>query len=89
MSRSNFKGPFPFFNPKTLQQSTQNNNNQLQNATQVHRQNVILPNDISSTFSINNGKKWVNLIVNEDMLGLKFGSFVFSRSSYKFKKKKR
>jgi small subunit ribosomal protein S19 len=54
---------------------------------EAKRNTLILPKFYGKDFLIHNGKK-LNLInVNEDMIGLKFGEFVFTRKQFVFKKK--
>ena len=89
MSRSKFKGPYPFINLIQQGQLLNNDKKKLKRASQINRRSTVLPDYISKKFFIHNGRKWVKLAVKEDMLGLKMGSFVFSRSVYKYKKKKK
>jgi len=94
MSRSKFKGPFPYITPKTLQQPTKKNSllprySVSRRIQQVDRTNMIQPKDLGKTFAIHNGRVWIRISVNEDMLRFKFGSFIFNRPIYKFKKKKK
>lgn len=89
MSRSKFKGPYPFLNPTQYNQLKNNDKKKSRQPFQINRRNTILPDYISKKFQVHNGKKWIKLTIKEDMLGLKIGSFVFSRSVYKYKKKKK
>lgn len=73
MSRSNFKGPF------FIKEELKNFKNK--NAT-------ILFNDINNFFFIYNGKKFIKLKITEDMIGHKFGEFIFTRTQCRHKKKK-
>ena len=47
-----------------------------------------MPNFLGNTFKIHNGKSFVELIVSKNMIGHKFGEFVFTRTKYIFKNKK-
>lgn len=48
----------------------------------------IIPQFLDLTFKVNNGKIYVELLITDDMIGHKFGEFVFTRSRFIFKKKK-
>jgi small subunit ribosomal protein S19 len=56
------------------------------------RRSTILPQFVGLTFAVHNGKKHIPVLVNEDMVGHKFGEFAptrtfFSHSSDKKAKK--
>jgi len=48
---------------------------------------VIYPIFIGYTFSIYNGKTFTNILINEKMVGYKFGEFVFTRKKALHNKK--
>ena len=43
------------------------------------RRSTILPQFVGLTFGVYNGQKFVPVLVNEDMIGHKFGEFSFTR----------
>ena len=45
----------------------------------VSKSSVIFPSFVGLTFSVLNGKKFSNLMVNENMVGHKFGEFVATK----------
>jgi small subunit ribosomal protein S19 len=51
------------------------------------RRSVIIPEFIDQSFEIHNGKSFISLIVNEDMIGHKFGEFASTRKKTIHKKK--
>ncbi|MBL0318390.1 MAG: 30S ribosomal protein S19 [Alphaproteobacteria bacterium] len=44
------------------------------------RRSVILPDFVGCTFGVYNGKKYVPVYVNENMVGFKFGEFAPTRT---------
>lgn len=46
------------------------------------RRSTILPHFVGLTFGVHNGRKFVPVYVNEDMIGHKFGEFAPSRTYY-------
>ena len=46
------------------------------------RRSTILPQFVGLTFGVYNGKKFVPVLVNEDMIGHKFGEFSPRRTYY-------
>lgn len=44
------------------------------------RRSTILPEAVGLTFAVHNGKKFVPVFVNENMIGHKFGEFAPTRS---------
>ena len=79
MSRSKWKGPY--VHPKNLE------NLKKKQVNIMSRNSKILPKFLDLTFKIHNGKNFIELLVTEDMLGHKFGEFVFTRAKFQFKKK--
>lgn len=55
----------------------------------ISRNSQILPAFIGLTFYVHNGKNYSEIVVNETMVGHKFGEFSFTRSKFVFKKKKK
>ena len=78
MIRANWKGPY--VNLKKLKTNTS------QKPITVSRNTEIVPLFSGSTFTIHNGKKHINLKVTSEMIGYKFGEFVFTRANFVFKK---
>ena len=46
------------------------------------RRSTILPNFVGLTFGVHNGKKFVPVLVSENMIGHKFGEFAPTRTYY-------
>jgi small subunit ribosomal protein S19 len=46
------------------------------------RRSTILPQFVGLTFGVHNGQKFVPVLVNEDMVGHKFGEFAPTRTYY-------
>jgi len=53
------------------------------------KNNIILPEFIGLKIKIYNGQKYFDLHVTSNMVGYKFGSFIFTRKLHVFKSKKR
>jgi small subunit ribosomal protein S19 len=79
MGRSKWKGPY--INQKDFKNFRQKQLNIMS------RNSKIIPQFLDLTFKIHNGKNYIELTVTEDMLGHKFGEFVFTRAKFEFKKK--
>lgn len=82
MSRSKWKCPFISLDPTKQRNKRVNKNNQKK------RGSKIIPNYLGLSFKVHNGKNLVELLISEDMIGHKFGEFVFTRAKYIFKSKK-
>lgn len=52
------------------------------------RSSIIIPEFVGYSFEIHNGKNFVSIIVNDDMVGHKFGEFASTRKQVKHKVKK-
>ena len=46
------------------------------------RRSTVLPQFVGLTFGVHNGKKFIPVLVTEDMIGHKFGEFSPSRTYY-------
>ena len=79
MARSLYKGPF--FDSSILRVSKTANFNE--SCKIWSRRSVILPQFVDKTFAIHNGKQFVRLKVNEEMIGHKFGEFALTRKKPK------
>jgi small subunit ribosomal protein S19 len=78
MSRNKNKGPF--FKVNLI-----SNNNW----TEIYNKNLtILPEYINHFINVYNGKSFVNIKINEKMIGFKFGEFINTRKKHIYKKKK-
>lgn len=78
MSRSKYKGPF--FKVHLIK------NKQY---IKIYNKNLtILPEYIDHFVNIYNGKNFVNLKINQKMIGYKFGEFINTRKKHIYKKKK-
>lgn len=83
MSRSKWKGPYI----QTLR-IEQPNIKQKIDEYKASRNSEIVPKFLGVTFRVHNGKTYSEVTVTNDMIGHKFGEFVFTRSKFYFKKKK-
>jgi len=79
MARSVWKGPFvDGYLFKKADKARASNRNQI---VQIwSRRSTILPQFIGITFGVYNGKKFIPVLVNEDMVGHKFGEFAPGRT---------
>nr|YP_009729754.1 ribosomal protein S19 [Plasmopara viticola]QHW07493.1 ribosomal protein S19 [Plasmopara viticola] len=77
MSRSKYKGPF--FKVNLLKKK---------NWIKIINKNLtILPEYNKHIVSIYNGKNFINLKINDKMIGFKFGEFIYTRKKHIYKKK--
>lgn len=79
MSRSSKKGPFidPRMLKKVLQQKQQGDRSAIKTWS---RSCVISPDFVGHTFMVHQGKKFVEVFVNEAMVGHKLGEFAITRN---------
>lgn len=84
MSRAKWKGP-NILELKQLQTKHIKKNLSIT----VPRSIEITPQFIGLTFQVHNGKDYQEITVTDDMIGCKFGEFVFTRKKFSFKKKKK
>ena len=79
MSRSIWKGPFSesYIFKEIYNNSTQNT--KIKPIILFSKNSIIFPIFIGKIFSVYNGNKYINIIVNKDMVGYKFGEFVTTR----------
>nr|YP_010394801.1 ribosomal protein S19 [Phytophthora versiformis]DAZ89238.1 TPA_asm: ribosomal protein S19 [Phytophthora versiformis] len=79
MSRSKYKGPF--FKVNLIQKKKQ--------WIKINNKNLtILPEYSNHSISVYNGKIFINLEINDKMIGFKFGEFINTRKKYIYRKKK-
>jgi ribosomal protein S19 len=83
MTRPKWKGPY--LNPKYLKNLDLIKKRHL---NFMSRDSKIIPKFLGLTFKIHNGKNFVELNVTDNMIGHKFGEFIFTRERFSFKKKK-
>ena len=84
MKRSKWKGLYLNSKLKNLKKIKT-----LQSPFKIPRNSSIVPKLIGTTFKVYNGKNFRNVLVNEEMIGHKFGEFAKTRSEFVFKKKKK
>lgn len=84
--RSVWKGPFT---EKTLTKKITKQVNKSKPILTWSRKSLIVPEYLGYKFSIHNGKKHIDIVVNQDMVGHKFGEFALTRQITKHKVKKK
>ena len=84
MPRSIWKKPF---SQSIIFKNVYSNKNLQKPIILFSRNYVIFPVFIGATFSIYNGRKFVNIQIHETMVGSKFGDFVFTRKKAVHNKK--
>lgn len=82
MSRSKWKGPY-------IGSEKLNKNLKKQSNLILPRNMEITPKLIGLTVKIHNGKEYKEMTVKNEIIGYKFGEFVFTRRKFSFKKKKK
>ena len=81
MARSIWKGPF--VDGYLLRKAEKSRSSGRGEVIKIwSRRSTILPQFVGLTFGVYNGQKHVLVIVNEDMVGHKFGEFSPSRTYY-------
>ena len=81
MARSVWKGPFvDGYLLKKADAARASGRNQI--IKTWSRRSTILPQFVGLTFGVYNGKKFIPVAVNEDMIGHKFGEFAPTRTYY-------
>jgi small subunit ribosomal protein S19 len=86
MSRSTWKGPF--IEKSFFKQSLKKQTNKKIELKTWSRKSTILPYLVGKIVNIHNGKKFLKLKINEQMLGHKLGEFVPTRARFFYKKTK-
>jgi len=79
MARSVWKGPFVDLHLLKKAETAQENSGRGGPIKTWSRRSTILPSFVGLTFSVYNGKKFVPVSVNEDMVGMKLGEFAPTR----------
>ena len=80
MSRSVWKGPFVDLNVLKKAEAAQAGGGGRGPIKTWSRRSTILPQFVGLTFSVYNGKKFIPVSVNEDMVGMKLGEFSPTRN---------
>jgi small subunit ribosomal protein S19 len=80
MSRSVWKGPFVDLNVLKKAEAAQSAGGRAGPIKTWSRRSTILPQFVGLTFSVYNGKKFIPVSVNEDMVGMKLGEFAPTRN---------
>lgn len=79
MARSVWKGPFVDLHLLKKAETAQENSGRSGPIKTWSRRSTILPQFVGLTFSVYNGRKFVPVSVNEDMVGMKLGEFAPTR----------
>ncbi len=81
MTRSVWKGPF--FDRYLLKKAEAVKASGRSDVIKIwSRRSTILPQFVGITFGVHNGKKFIPVSVNENMVGHKFGEFAPTRTYY-------
>lgn len=81
MTRSVWKGPF--FDRYLLKKAEAAKASGRSDVIKIwSRRSTILPQFVGVTFGVHNGKKFIPVSVNENMVGHKFGEFAPTRTYY-------
>ncbi len=81
MSRSVWKGPF--VDGYLLKKAERARESGRKDIIKIwSRRSTILPQFVGLTFGVYNGHKFIPVLVNEDMIGHKFGEFAPTRTFY-------
>ena len=79
MARSTWKGPFVDLHLLKKAETAQDAGTRTPIKT-WSRRSTILPQFVGLTFTVYNGKKFIPVPVNEDMVGMKLGEFAPTRT---------
>ena len=80
-NRSTWKGPF--IQEKLLRKVNNNITKKKYSVIKTwSRGSTILPNFVGLTIAVYNGRKFIPILVREQMIGMKFGMFAPTRSFY-------
>ncbi|KQM22858.1 30S ribosomal protein S19 [Sphingomonas sp. Leaf24] len=79
MARSVWKGPFVDLNLLKKAEVAQDAGTRSGPIKTWSRRSTILPQFVGLTFNVYNGRKFVPVSVNEDMVGMKLGEFAPTR----------
>lgn len=79
MARSVWKGPFVDLHLLKKAETAQENSGRGGPIKTWSRRSTILPSFVGLTFNVYNGRKFVPVSINEDMVGMKLGEFAPTR----------
>lgn len=92
MSRSKWKHPFVHRSVrkkvKRIKEMQSTSNSKRFRIKTMSRSSQIIKDFIDISFMVHDGRDFRPIIVTEDMVGHKFGEFVYTRQRYSYKKKK-
>ena len=92
MSRSKWKHPFVHRSArkkvKRIKEMQSTSNSKRFRIKTMSRSSQITKDFIDISFMVHDGRDFRPIIVTEDMVGHKFGEFVYTRQRYSYKKKK-
>ena len=92
MSRSKWKHPFVHRSVrkkvKRIKEMQSTSNSKRFRIKTMSRSSQITKDFIGISFMVHDGRDFRPIIVTEDMVGHKFGEFVYTRQRYSYKKKK-
>ena len=92
MSRSKWKHPFVHRSVrkkvKRIKEMQSTSNSKRFRIKTMSRSSQITKDFIDISFMVHDGRDFRPIIVTEDMVGYKFGEFVYTRQRYSYKKKK-
>ena len=92
MSRSKWKHPFVHRSVrkkvKRIKEMQSTSNSKRFRIKTMSRNSQITKDFIDMSFMVHDGRDFRPIIVTEDMVGHKFGEFVYTRQRYSYKKKK-
>ena len=92
MSRSKWKHPFVHRSVrkkvKRIKEMQSTSNSKRFRIKTMSRSSQIIKDFIDISFLVHDGRDFRPIIVTEDMVGHKFGEFVYTRQRYSYKKKK-
>jgi small subunit ribosomal protein S19 len=80
MARSVWKGPFVELSLLKKAEAAQEKSGGRSPIKTWSRRSTILPQFVGLTFNVYNGRKFVPVSVNEDMVGMKLGEFAPTRT---------
>ena len=82
MSRSLKKGPYA--DAKLMRKVEQLNRNGEKRAIKTwSRRSIVVPEFVGHTFSVHNGRKFINVFITENMVGHKLGEFAPTRTFHR------
>ena len=81
MPRSVKKGPFvDLYITKKIAAAAKESNPQKRVITTYSRRSTVIPQMVGLTFAVHNGRKFIPVFINEQMVGPKLGEFSHTRT---------